>query len=287
MVVGFATRMFGPIVDKSIQNFYFLKDVLLKSGLSISLRSYISLVLFFTFLIFVISAIATFLVLQILKMNLFLQIVYTIFIPFLISTISFVLFLFYPFQRMLERRKNIEVNLPFVLTHMGSVAQSGIPPYVIFKLISQFEEYGEAAKEFGKIVRNIDFFGMDPITAVKEVARRTPSESLKQVLLGFSSTTEAGGDVRLFLRNAGQQALFEWRIKREKFMQQLSAYAEFYTGILIAAPLFMIALFGVMNIVQPKIGGYDILFLSRLLYIIIPAINIGFLMFIKGTEVEM
>ena len=187
----------------------------------------------------------------------------------------------------MDRRKSIEVNLPFVLTHMGSVAQSGVPPYVIFKLISQFEEYGEAAKEFGKIVRNIEVFGMDPITAVKEVARRTPSESLKQILLGFASTTEAGGNVRLFLKNAGQQALFEWRIKREKFMQQLSAYAEFYTGILIAAPLFMIALFGVMNIIQPQIGGYDILFLSRLLYIIIPAINIGFLMFIKGTEVEM
>ena len=284
---GLATRIFGPIVDRNIQNFYFLKDVLLKSGLSISLRSYISLVLFSTMLIFIISTFITFLVLYILRISLFLQIVYSIFVPFLISTISFALFLFYPFQRMMDRRKSIEVNLPFVLTHMGSVAQSGVPPYVIFKLISQFEEYGEAAKEFGKIVRNIEVFGMDPITAVKEVARRTPSESLKQILLGFASTTEAGGNVRLFLKNAGQQALFEWRIKREKFMQQLSAYAEFYTGILIAAPLFMIALFGVMNIIQPKIGGYDILFLSRLLYIIIPAINIGFLMFIKGTEVEM
>ena len=223
MVRGFATRVFGPIVDRNIQNFYFLKDVLLKSGLSISLRSYISLVFFSTLLIFVFSTIATFLVLYILRISLFLQIVYTIFIPFLISTISFALFLFYPFQIMLGRRKSIEVNLPFVLTHMGSVAQSGIPPYVIFKLISQFEEYGEAAKEFGKIVRNIEVFGMDPITAVKEVASRTPSESLKQILLGFASTTEAGGNVRLFLRNAGQQALFEWRIKREKFMQQLSA----------------------------------------------------------------
>ena len=284
---GLATRIFGPIVDRNIQNFYFLRDILLKSGLSISLRSYISLVLFSTMLIFIISTFITFLVLYILRISLFLQIVYSIFVPFLISTISFALFLFYPFQRMMDRRKSIEVNLPFVLTHMGSVAQSGVPPYVIFKLISQFEEYGEAAKEFGKIVRNIEVFGMDPITAVKEVARRTPSESLKQILLGFASTTEAGGNVRLFLKNAGQQALFEWRIKREKFMQQLSAYAEFYTGILIAAPLFMIALFGVMNIIQPKIGGYDILFLSRLLYIIIPAINIGFLMFIKGTEVEM
>lgn len=287
MLRGIATRLLSPILDKYLEHFSFLREILPKSGLTISFRSYICLIFFATLLIFISTIFATFLAVQILEVSLVFKIIYSILIPFSVSIFSFVIFLFYPYQKMLSRRRNIEVNLPFVLTHMGSVVQSGIPPYVIFKLISEFEEYGEIAKEFRKIVRNIEFFGMDPLTAIKEIAKRTPSESLKQVLLGFTSTIEAGGNIKLYLENTGRQALFEWKIKREKFLRQLSAYAEIYTGILIAAPLFMIALFGVMSLVQPKLGGYDILFLTRLLYIIVPAINIGFLMFIKGTEVEM
>lgn len=288
MLRGIATKLFSPIADKYLDKFSFLKDVLIKSGFKISLRSYVCSILFACFLIFFISTLSTGLAVQILPVPILFKIIYIIFIPFLITILSFVFFVFYPFHKMMSRRRSIEVNLPFVLTHMGAIAQSGVPPYVIFKLISRFEEYGEVSREFGKIVRNIEVFGMDPVSAVKEVAERTPSESLKQALLGFVSTTQAGGDVRLYLRNAGEQALFEWKIKREKFLRQLSAYAEFYTGILIAAPLFIIALFAIMNLIQPRIAGYDILFLTRLsIYVLIPIINLGFLMFLKGTEVEM
>jgi flagellar protein FlaJ len=171
---------------------------------------------------------------------------------------------------------------------MGAVVESGIPPSLVFKLISRFEEYGEVSTEMKKIVRNIEVFGLDPLTAMKEVAKRTPSESLKQIFYGFSSTIESGGNIKLYLKNAGQQALFEWRLKREKFLQQLSAYAEFYTGILIAAPLFIISLFAVMNLIQPDIGGFDILTLTKLsIYLIIPVVNVVFLAFLRGIEVEI
>ncbi|HID18937.1 TPA: hypothetical protein EYP27_05300 [Candidatus Bathyarchaeota archaeon] len=105
---------------------------------------------------------------------------------------------------------------------------------------------------------------------------------------GFCSTTEAGGDVKLYLKTTGEQALFEWKIKREKYMHQLSAYAEFYTGIMIAAPLFLVALFSIMSFVQRQVMGFDILFLTRAsTYLLIPLINLGFLLFLKGMEVEM
>jgi flagellar protein FlaJ len=171
---------------------------------------------------------------------------------------------------------------------MGAIAESGIPPYVIFKLISQFREYGEVANEMRRIVHNIDSFGLDPLTAVKQSAERSPSNELKQVLLGFVSTTESGGDIKNYLKNAGERALFEWRMKRERFLQQLDAYAEIYTGLFIAAPLFIVSIFAVMNMIQPSIGGYSILELMRLsVYVIVPVLNTGFIMFLRGVEVEM
>jgi flagellar protein FlaJ len=137
-------------------------------------------------------------------------------------------------------------------------------------------------------VRNTETFGVDPLTSVKDVAEKSPSESFKQILFGFVTTTESGGNIKTFLKNAGDKALFDWRIKRERFIQQLSAYAEFYTGIFIAAPLFIISLFSVMSMIQSNIGSFDILSLMKIsIYIVVPILNTVFLLFLRGIEVEM
>jgi flagellar protein FlaJ len=285
---GLATLLFGNIADKYADKLSIIRDSLPKADIKIAFRTYFSTSLLISIISYVAALITTIAMFQIIKLPLLQMIVYSIFVPFVIAITSFVLLIFMPYQKVTSRRKNIESNLPFVLTHMGAVAESGVPPQIIFKLISQFNEYGEIANEMRKIVRNIDVYGIDPMTAVKEVAQKTPSDSLKQILLGFTSTTESGGDIKVFLKSAGQQALFDWRMKRERFLQQLSAYAEFYTGILIAAPLFIISLFSVLNLVQGTFGGYQILDLMKItIYVLMPVLNGVFLLFLRGVEVEM
>lgn len=287
-VKSLAIAMFGWVADKYGDIFSIVRESLPKADIKMTFRTYLSIVFFVATITYVASLAALILALRIFQVSLMMKIVYLIFVPFMNSIACIVILIFNPYQKMTSRRKNIESNLPFVLTHMGAIAESGVPPYVVFRLIAEFEDYGEVAKEMKKVVRNMETFGINPLKAVKEVAERTPSDRLKQVLLGFVTTTESGGDVKTFLKNAGQQSLFDWRIKREKFLQQLSAYAEFYTGILIAAPLFIIALFAVMAMIQPTVAGYDILFLTKLsIYVIVPALNGAFLLFLRGTEIEM
>jgi flagellar protein FlaJ len=200
----------------------------------------------------------------------------------------FIIGYFYPIQLAASRRAKIETNLPFVVAHMGAIASSGIPPSAVFKLLSKFKEYDVLAEEMEKIVTNIEVFGLDPVTAMKEVAKRTPSEKFKQILLGFASTIESGGSLKVYLKNMSEQTLFHWRMKREKYLQQLSTYAEFYTGILIAAPLFIISLFSIMNMIEPNLGGVGILQLMRLsIYLLIPILNIAFIFFLSATQVEI
>lgn len=285
---GLATSMFGWVVDKYPSIFVRVKDSLPKANIRITFKSYMSMAFLSSMIAYLGSLITMFVALSIVKISIMMRIMYMIFAPLTIAIACFVFISFFPYQKAMSRKRSIETNLPFVMTHMGAVAESGIPPYLIFRLISQFKEYGEVSKEMEKIVRSVDTFGVDPLTAVREVAERTPSDSLKQVLLGFVTTTESGGNIKNFLKSAGAQALFEWRMKREKFLQQLETYAEFYTGLLIAAPLFMIALFAVMNMIQPTMGGYGILDLMKLsIYVIVPVLNGGFLLFLRGVEVEM
>ncbi|MEM5882834.1 MAG: type II secretion system F family protein [Candidatus Aenigmatarchaeota archaeon] len=288
--IGFATLLFGKLVDKNPELFSFLKESLVKSGIKIPLRSYVSMSILTTILVFVISLIFFYLIFIFFQIQEVLFPLYVIVMPITFSSISLFTLFFSPYQIMQSKKRNIETNLPFVLTHMSAIAESGVPPYVVFKIISNFKEYGEVAEEMKKIVRNIEAFGADPVTAAREVAKRTPSESLRQLLFGFVTTTEAGGSMKEYLKTAGIRALFEWRIKREKFLQQLTTYAEIYTGLLIAAPLFIISLFAVMNTIPgaTTVGQFEILSLMELIiYVILPVLNIGFLMFLRGMEVEM
>jgi archaeal flagellar protein FlaJ len=282
-----ATVLFGGLVDKYLSKLS-IKEHLINSDSKITYRTYMSVSILTSILIYFMVLAGFIITLNFITLKATTEIMLIVLGPLGISLLSFGFFIYDPVQKSNSKRKNIEINLPFVLTHMGAVAESGVPPYMIFKLLAEFEEYGEVSKEMKKLVRNIDTFGIDPLTAIKNLAEKTPSKEFKQILLGIVSATEAGGDVKSYLKISGEQALFNWKIKREKFLQQLSAYSEFYTGILIAAPLFIIALFSVMGMISPELGGFDILTLTKLsIWVLVPVLNLAFLAFLRGMEVEM
>ena len=284
-----ATKMLGEILDKHPELTKPVELTLPKSGMGMTPKVYMSTVLFTTLIVYFSSLIGFWFVnMFFLNLDILMAVLILIFLPSLLSIGVFLTGIFYPYQKAMSRRRDININLPFALAHMGSIATSGIPPTAIFKLLAEFKEYGVLAEEMKKIVRNIEVFGLDPITAMREVAKRTPSEKFKQLLSGLASTIEGGGDLKTYLKNAGEQSLFMWRMKRQKYIQQLSTYAEFYTGLLIAAPLFIISLFSVMYMIQPQVGGFDILRLMKLsTYLVIPILNLGFLLFLQVTQVEM
>lgn len=285
---GLATSYFGWIVEKYPEFFTSVKENLPKADMKINHRTYVSLVIFISTIFFFLTFLFSFFILISFQTPIILTTIYSFFTSLLIALVCFLVFIFYPMQKASKRKKDIESNLPFVLTHMSAICETGAPPYIVFKLLSRFKEYGEISKEMEKIVKSIEDLGADPLTAVKQVANKTPSERFKQILLGFATTVEGGGNIKIFLKTASEEALFEWRLKREKFIQQLSTIAEFYTGILIAAPLFIISLFAVMNMIQPTLMGFSILDIMKISsYVLVPIINIGFLLFLESVEVSL
>jgi flagellar protein FlaJ len=171
---------------------------------------------------------------------------------------------------------------------MAAIASSGVPPSTMFRLLTGFEEYGEISKEAKKIVRNIDVFGQDITTALREVSNKTPSLPFKDFLEGVATTIDTGGNLQAFLRQQAEKALFEYRIRREKYLETLSTYADFYTAVLIAAPLFLVAILAVMNMIGGKLWGMEIETAMWLgISILMPIVNLVFLAFIHFTQPEL
>lgn len=279
---NFGTRYMGGYVAP-------LKEVISKSNLGILFEIYVGKMLFVSVATFA----ATFISVFVITVLIFpLPIEFSIFSAIIASTTIFfiVLTLYhsYPFHLLTAKKSDIETNTPFAINHMAAIASAGVPPVVIFRLVSNIKEYGEIMQESSRIVRNIDVFGMDLTRAIRNVADRTPSEGFRQFLYGIVSTIDTGGDLKKFFENSAKDALFEYRLKREKYLQTLSTYADFYTAVLIAAPLFFISILAVMALVGGQILGLSIPVAMRVgIFVLIPLLNTMFILFIHYTQPRM
>lgn len=285
----FSVKYFGSIATRFLDTFRPLKEPLDKSGMKILFRSYVSMLIATSVVGFLASLSASSTVFV-----LFFQetIVYSLIMGVVVGLLAasgiFALFYFYPFQKARSRSQNIKANLPFAINHMSAIASSKVPPYVIFKLLSEFKEYGEISNEADKVIRNVDVFGQDITTALQEVAEDTPSGDFKEFLSGIIATIKTGGNIEDYLKVEAEQAMFDYKLKRERYLKSLSTYADFYTAVLIAAPLFLIAILAVMNMVGGEVGGRNINDLMKMgIYMGIPIMNTGFILFIHLTQPEV
>ena len=132
------------------------------------------------------------------------------------------------------------------------------------------------------------FFGYDILTAIKAVSLTTPSENFKEFLDGFVSTIETGGDLKSYLSQKSSEALLNYRLERQKYVESLSTYSDLYTGVLIAAPLFFVTALSLVSVLGGSIGGMSVNSIITLgTYLIIPALNLVFLIFLELNQPEI
>jgi len=276
---------FGGLVEKYIDSFKPLEPHIRNANMKVLLKTWVSMIFFTTFISFIISFISIYTLLTFLiGIEFYIYIFSVVFFPVFVASIVFVVFYLYPIQKENARKKSIENNLPFAITHMAAISSSGIPTEFMFELLTGFKEYGEIAKDSKLIMRNIKTFGMSSVDALKDIAERTPSQDFREILLGIVSTIESGGNIVEYLRGMADKALFSYRLKREKYLKTLSTYADIYTALLVAAPLMMLSLLATMSIIGGSVMGLTINELMLLItWVLLPVLNVSFLVFIHTT----
>jgi flagellar protein FlaJ len=282
-------EFFSELARKRFANsFKSLKHQLGQASLGILFEAYIARMLFYTTLGGAIVFIYSIFMLMFLGTSILASLLTSFLIGAAGAAAILGLFYLYPSYLLSSKRKSIETNLPFAANHMGALAASGVPPHTMFKLLTDATEYGEIANEARRIVRNIEIFGMDVTAAIRQVAARTPSAQFRQFLSGIVATITTGGDLRSNLQVAAREAMADYRLKRERYMASLSTYADFYVGVLIAAPLFFISILSLLAIIGGELAGMPInVLLSLGIYIVLPLMNIAFLIFVHMTQPSM
>jgi flagellar protein FlaJ len=282
-----AIKLFGRLADRYSSHFINVREALITSDTKILFRTYLSLMFFISSLTFLLTFLFTLSFVILIGLNLLFSVIGLIVMPLFFASIVFLLIYIYPVSITESRRRDIEANLPFAMTHMSAVAESGAPPLTIFKILAQFKEYGEVANEADKITRNVEIFGLDQLSALRDRSMKSPSPSFRAILQGILSTIQTGGNIRTYLAEESSKAMFEYTVRREKYNQLLSTYADLYTALLVAAPMIFIVVISTLSIIGGNIFGMSLEFTMILGIGLLALLNMMFLVFIQMTQPKM
>jgi flagellar protein FlaJ len=165
------------------------------------------------------------------------------------------------------------------------MSETGVSPGEMFKILSTTNIYGEIQQEAKKISKDINFMGVDNISAIERSIEVTPSNKFKSFLQGLLGTIQAGSRLEDFFSTMVQQYMEEDLIIREKNLEFLSLIAEMFVMTVIAFPLFLVIIISVMGFAGTSSAtDFDILFL--LSFVVLPFLYYAFLFLIKSTTIE-
>src|SRR3989344_9630557 len=211
------------------------------------------------------------------------------FASFLFPTAVLLGFYFYPQAIISSRSRAMKNEIPFALIHMSSVAGSGAKLTEMFTMILESKEYPSLSGEMKRIINYVNLFGYNMTTAIKAVAKDTPSDELRDTLNGMASTIETGGDIKEYLKSKAEDALTDYKLRRRRYISTVETYSEIYTAVLIVAPLLLIVILTIIaGIGEAEIAGISIDLMQKIgTFMVLPLLNIFFIIFIKMVQPEM
>jgi len=174
---------------------------------------------------------------------------------------------YYPAVIAQGRKSRIELDLPYTISYMEALSTT-MPPFEMIKKIHEEQDmFGEISKEFGVIVRNVDVFGDDMITAMKDLQRMTPSPHLRDFLNDLGIVFDSGGDVTSYLAAKTQYFRDQAQQELELVLKTIEIMAEVYVSAFVAGPIALI----IMIVAQGMTSHNQMDWLLPFMYLCIPA----------------
>ena len=193
-------------------------------------------------------------------------------------------FIFAPMNNASDRSACLEREIPFASAYISVMSSGGIAPYTSFKRLSQVNLMPAMSREAKDIVKDVEIFGIDPLTALETAAKKTPLDIFKEFLGGYASTVVIGGDIGHYLERKAED-IFKARALRVKAAaERLGMLLETFIIVMVMMSLCFYILFAVNDIQGGSMtgsgAGADLSAYSSLLlytYIFTPMLSVMFI----------
>lgn len=285
--LAIAYQLMGDRSARFLPLFKDLDQNLQKSGLKVNFKAYVSLTILASLLITLSVAVVTPLLLFfIFNLSLMSALLFGVGGAMFTWALAVIGFYLYPFYEADKHKRELDDELPFTTGYMAILASAGVSPEKIFYSISTLDVPLAASNEARDVIKNINLFGLDVISALEKTSKRTPSDMLRDTIEGIISTIHTGGNLGAFLREKFKRAMKLRRLSLKKYSDNLSVLSEVYVALLLTGPLLLVIMVSIMAVLGG--GGLGILspdlLLSLLTYIGIPVCAVIFLIILDSTS---
>ncbi len=250
--------MFNDYAKSLYPKFTTLETTIKHSMSAVPFEVYVCTMLFLSLVSGIVSSMLTFVATQAAGVNIIASIVFTLLFGVGIAGMIFGILYTIPGFMVKTRRMKLHEELPHFIGYMSTLSSSGQSMENIFKTIALEDSTEEIVKDARYIARNIDIFGMDVLTSIKEVLNKTPAGAYQELLDGAVSTFEAGGDLKEYFNAISKVQLEEKKLSVKKSIESLGVISEIYTVLLVVFPLLTIIMLSVMAIMTTNLMGFDL-----------------------------
>lgn len=271
---GWSYRIFGHLAPKFLRNVFEFKDYLQRADIKIYPETYVSIMFLVALLTVPISIAAIVLV------YLFQWLPLLILVP----TPAYVMigFIIVPMSKASERASALEREMPFAATYITVMASGGIPPYLSFKRLTEVELMPAMQKEAKELIKDVEIFGIDPLTAMENASRKNPLDIFSDFVQGYASTVVIGGDITHFLETKSQD-VFKTRSLRVKMAaERLGMLLESFIIIMVLMSLCFYILFSVESLYSTGISMYSGMIMYT--YVFTPMLSAVFIYLAHGMQ---
>ena len=271
---GWSYRLFGRLAPVFLANVFELKNTLQIAGIKIHPLTYVSLMFFITLLCIPVTIVAIIL----LYVFRFLPLIFLVPLPAFVM----IAFLIVPMSMAGSRATALERDMPFAATYVTVMATGGIPPYVSFKRLSEVELMPAMRKEAKEITKDVEVFGIDPLSAMEKAGRQNPLGTFRDFVGGYASTVIIGGDVVHFLETKAQDIFKARATKVKAAAERLGMLLETFIIVMVLMSLCFYILFSVDAIYS--IGGGLQSTMLMYTYVFTPMLSIVFIYLAHGMQ---
>ncbi len=235
----------GNYLQKTIAKQKGLEVALREAGIETSVEAFAQRMFLAAAMLSIIIAITVYLLLSTIGLTLIENLLIALVLGISIFQGSFRVFLTYPKSKTQGTAKNIERDILFAARDLIISLRSGMPLFNALTLIST--GYGDASKEFKKVVARVEPGGLPLEEAIDETVAESKSQSFRRIMLQASVSIKAGADVVGALQSVIDQLSQERVIELRRYGQRLNALAMFYMLFGVIMPSMGIAVVTILT----------------------------------------
>lgn len=279
--------LFRKVIRK-LPKFKALEETYYKSGAYTLFDVYLAGLLF-TITLTAIGSIVLSLLLHffVFHATIFQAIVASFLLEVIVVLIVIAIFFFVPILKSRQKAKEIDENLVYTAGYMSILSAGGVPIERVFERVAEVEEK-VAIKEMAKrFLTNIKMFGMDAISALKDLSKHSPSDTFSKILHGLANTVKTSEDLHDFLTYETERLLHTKREHLKRRINTLMTLGEIYVAAVVVFPIVVIVMLTILSVLGSRLLGLSTVEqLNLVVFVLLPMISLIFILLLNAALPE-